>query len=241
MRGDNSCYPGGQRFISVEKKFIHDFPIFDSLPQETITAIQAHSIVRRMSNGETLFIKGQPETFFAIIVSGHIHTMLYGPTGRQLVVESLGPGQLVGETALLNHGSRATSACSFGNARVLVVSKSYFTMLRSEPVFMHRISQLLCQRLHRSSNLLESVSLYRLESRLARFLLDRIDEVGANATDGVEILLPNNQSILAAMINVSRPKLNMQLQHWLRSGVICWQQDRLRILNINQIREFAKN
>lgn len=221
---------------NAEQQFARDFPIFSSLPIATLGLILPRLLPKCMSNGETLFIKDQPANFLALVISGEVHTMLYGPSGRQLVVESLGPGQIVGETTLLHYDRRMTSACAVGKTKLWILPQSHFGLLRNEPAFMQAIMQLLCRRLHHSANLLETVSLHRLESRLARFLLEQVDLASPVTANGVEILLPTNQSILAAMLNISRPKLNAQLQNWLRSGVISWQQDRLRIDDINQLK-----
>lgn len=222
--------------LTVGQQLVRDFPILRILSGENLGQIESRLLPKRMSNGETLFIKGQPENFLALVVSGQIHTILYGPSGRQLVLEDIGPGKLVGETALFDGGARMTSACSVGPTRLLILPRAHFGLLQCEPAFMQAIAKLLCQRLHHSANLLESVSLHRLESRLARFLLDRVAQSSPGMTNGAEVLLPANQGVLATMINVSRPKLNAQLQSWLRSGVVSWQQDRLRILDIEQLK-----
>lgn len=241
MTGEKSGLLFRKSALDAADQLLPLFPILNALPTSTVDVLHEKLVERRLVDGETLFMKGQPESFIALIVSGRIHTMLFGPSGRQLVIESLGPGQLIGETALINFGPRTTSACSAGKTRLWVLPRHNFPLLNSDPAFMYRVSQLLCERLRHSSHLLESVTLYRLESRLARFLLAKVDEVGPAAHNGVEIPIPANQGHLAAMINVSRPKLNAQLQQWLRSGVICWQQDRLRILDIDQLKACANH
>jgi hypothetical protein len=57
--------------------------------------------------------------------------------------------------------------------------------------------------------------------------------------DQPEVRLPGNQSILAAMLNVSRPRLNSLLQRWQREGLIRPQAHMLRIDNPERLRHIA--
>src|SRR5690606_27466680 len=83
-----------------------------------------------------------------------------------------------------------------------------------------------------------SISLYRLESRLARHLLSGLgpDEGHGGPAD---IVLPATQGILASMLNVSRSKLNAQLQAWQRSGLACRHGNMLHVHDLDLLRAKA--
>ncbi|RCI69404.1 Crp/Fnr family transcriptional regulator, partial [Pseudomonas aeruginosa] len=58
--------------------------------------------------------------------------------------------------------------------------------------------------------------------------------------EGACATLPTNQSILAAMLNASRPKLNAQLQIWKREGLISCRNDRILINDLGRLRRKAE-
>src|SRR5690606_10073251 len=115
---------------------------------------------------------------------------------------------------------------------------SHFPTLKASPLVRERATTLLCERLSRVIENLESVGLYRLESRLARHLLSRLAPDGGHDVTA-DIALPATQGTLAAMLNVSRSKLDAQLQAWRRSGLACRRGNMLHVNDLDLLREKA--
>ncbi|WP_170288291.1 Crp/Fnr family transcriptional regulator [Marilutibacter maris] len=209
---------------------------FEGVPERVVRHVARHAVERRVEDGDTLFFKGDPGDFIAVVTAGHLYKILYGPEGQELIVDSIGPGESVGETALLDQGRRSFTTVAYGPATVLVLARRHFGALVAEPAMIERAYAVLCARLRRAVDSLETMCLHRLESRLARHLLNRMDDASPAAPDRFEVTLPPTQSILAAMINASRPKLNAQLQRWHRAGLVSRRRNTLRINDIDLFR-----
>jgi hypothetical protein len=85
----------------------------------------------------------------------------------------------------------------------------------------------------------ETLCLHQLGPRLARHLLRMVDEQPHAASVPGVWLHPPKQSVLASMVNVSRPKLNAQLRNWQRNGLIHHQPNILHILDVEKLRRIA--
>ncbi|HEC1391396.1 TPA: Crp/Fnr family transcriptional regulator, partial [Pseudomonas aeruginosa] len=157
--------------------------------------------------------------------------------GRELIVNDIRPGEVIGETALIQPNRRETSAYASGAASVLILHRRHFAPLIADTEFLNRALALLCSRLREASGFVERVCLHRLESRLARHLLASL---ASEQPEGACATLPTNQSILAAMLNASRPKLNAQLQIWKREGLISCHNDRILINDLGRLRRKAE-
>src|SRR5690606_20749904 len=72
-----------------------------------------------------------------------------------------------------------------------------------------------------------------------RYLLLRIQDAGGGQGNAADVALPATQGILAAMLNVSRSKLNAQLQAWQRSGLASYQRGRLPVHDLDRLRARA--
>jgi len=196
--------------------------------------------VRLLEDRQFLYHQDDAETFTAWIIEGQINLTLQGPDGRELIHASHGPGQIVGESALIEPAERATSAVACGRTRVLQLQQAHMTVLMADPEFRNRITCLLNYRLNRHTRLLETLCLHRLESRLARHLLLVLEEQLEHQGTGLPLIpLPPNQTLLGAMLNASRPKLNAQLQQWVRSGAVQRDRGGLRILDLDVLRAAA--
>ena len=71
----------------------------------------------------------------------------------------------------------------------------------------------LCKLLRYTTDHIETIALYSLEARLARFLL-------AQSDGGASFALTLNQSEIADLIGASRPKVNQALASFEEAGAI---------------------
>ncbi|MBH9415783.1 Crp/Fnr family transcriptional regulator [Pseudomonas aeruginosa] len=211
-------------------------PLLPGLP-DLLRHVATHASERRLRDKDVLFLKHDPEDFIGLVLGGHLYTVLYGPDGRELIVNDIRPGEVIGETALIQPNRRETSAYASGAASVLILHRRHFAPLIADTEFLNRALALLCSRLREASGFVERVCLHRLESRLARHLLASL---ASEQPEGACATLPTNQSILAAMLNASRPKLNAQLQIWKREGLISCRNDRILINDLGRLRRKAE-
>jgi len=223
--------------LSLRQTLLARSDLFRGLPDHLIRYVATHAVERTLSDREVLYLKSEALDFIALVVEGQVYSVIHGPDGREQIVGSAGVGQVVGESALIEGHARENSAFACGPTRVLLLGQRHFRALYEEPLFWQRVVMLLMTRLMKILELLELVCLHRLESRLARFLLANIDDFELVPVTCASV--PRNQGILASMLNTSRPKLNVQLQLWRRSGVISCQSGRLVINDVEHLRRKA--
>ncbi|OLF56395.1 Crp/Fnr family transcriptional regulator [Pseudomonas chlororaphis] len=223
--------------FSLRQTLLAGSDLFRGLPDTLIRYVATHAVERRLDDRDVLYLKNEALDFIALVVEGQVYSVLHGPDGREQIVGSAAVGQVVGESALVEGHVRETSAFACGPTRVLLLGRRHFRVLYAEPLFWQRVLMLLMARLMKILELLELVCLHRLESRLARFLLANLDDFAQAPMTCAAV--PRNQGILAAMLNTSRPKLNVQLQDWRRSGLISSQSGHLVINDVEHLRRKA--
>ncbi|WP_205757432.1 Crp/Fnr family transcriptional regulator [Lysobacter enzymogenes] len=206
------------------------------LPVTLLEHIARHSSEAHLEEGDALFFKNDPSDCLAFVVHGRIYKLLYGPDGQELIVDTIESGETVDETPLLDTHAHTFTAVAYSPTRVLLLPRRHFPSLTNDPVVIERAHASLCLRLRQAVESLETMCLHRLESRLARYLLSLMHNQPQPRGGDFEVALPPTQSILAAMVNASRPKLNAQLQTWHRSGLVSRKRNILRINDIDQFR-----
>lgn len=193
---------------------LRNIPILTELPESLLAHIERHVTSWPEHGNRLLFFKGDPGDFVAFVHRGRVYKTLHEPGGREIILGHSVPGELIGESTLLRAHRRSFTAQLSPDCRISLLHRQYFAPLLANADFMERIYEQLCRHLHQLSDFVESACLYRLEARLARHLLNRMQG------NDLEVPLPENQSILAAMLNVSRPRLNSSLQKMQRDGLI---------------------
>lgn len=109
-------------------------PIFDDLDPDDLQRIAEIVGERVIPEGEYLCREGEPEDDLFLIVEGNV-IITKEHQGRAKELRRLGPGQPVGELAILAHQPRSASVQALGgSARVLVVEgKAFQAILRDRP------------------------------------------------------------------------------------------------------------
>lgn len=210
--------------------------LFAGLPASVLDDLAERSHARHLDSGELVFRNNDPADYAALVAEGAVYAILYGPDGRELIVDMAGSGQAIGEAALLGASYHHFTAVAVGMATVLLLRRVHLARLLTEPQFLNRVLLLLAGRVSRTAKALETMCLYSLESRLARYLLDAAERDGHGVA---QILLPPTQGILASMLNASRPKLNALLQGWQRAGLISRERNVLYVHDFEQLRRKA--
>jgi CRP-like cAMP-binding protein len=201
-----------------------------NLPDDLLRFIAGHVVERRLRDKEFLFLQGDPENFIGFVVEGVVYHLMFGPDGRELIVSCSEQGEVFGLSALFGRFQRQTAARAFGATKVLILSRQHFFSLPHRPVFLEHLTIWLHEQCEKNLEFIEMICLYPLEARLARHILRNLEK-----GDVPYVRLPT-QGLLAAMINASRPKLNVRLRSWAALGLIRMRGRTLLIDNLSQIR-----
>jgi CRP-like cAMP-binding protein len=133
----------------------------------------------------------------------------------------IGPGEIVGEIALLDGKPRSASAVAAEDTTMMVIERHVFLpfLLRHEGL-VERMLVVLCDRLRRTSNALEEIALFDLQARLARLLVKLAEDYGRAGKLGIRIDLKLSQRDLSNLVASSRESVNKQLKIWRDAGFI---------------------
>jgi CRP-like cAMP-binding protein len=120
-------------------------PLFASLPSSELRQVAAIASERWFGSGEVIARQGEPGDEMYIIVSGAIG-VVDRASGK--VVARRGPGEYVGEMAVLSLEPRMASLVAEADVRVLVIEQTAFgAILRERPETSLALIRELCQRL----------------------------------------------------------------------------------------------
>jgi CRP-like cAMP-binding protein len=101
----------------------------------------------RFDAGATIFAKGDPGNSMYAIKDGEVDIVV-GDT----VLETLGPGSIFGELALIDSNTRSASARAKTACEIVPIDERRFTFLVQEtPMFALQVMKVLAQRLRRNT------------------------------------------------------------------------------------------
>jgi len=101
-------------------------PIFEGLTDTALDRIAGLAIVKNVAARTLLFQHGEPGDALFAIVTGRVEISVVGTSGRRLVLNVLGPGDVFGEIALLDGGERTASATTLERCQLSVIHRTHF-------------------------------------------------------------------------------------------------------------------
>jgi len=215
---------GSERIVAL----LAGVELFKTLEADACAACAARFRETRFAKGAMLFARGDPGTHLYIVSEGQVRLAVGTDEGRELSFQIVGPGDLFGEIAVLDGQPRSAEAVALVPTIVYTLERKDFQRLRStRPDISDAVISFLCQRLRSVSDKLETIALYPLEVRLARFLLAALKGRPDSPGRRLPLELQFSQSELALLLGASRPKINIALGSLEGAGAIGRTSDRL--------------
>ena len=202
--------------------------LFGTLAADELTVCAERFREIRFAKGEMLFARGDPGTHLYVVAEGQVRLAIATSEGRELSFQVAGAGDLFGEIAVLDGRSRSAEATALTAIAAFSLERNDFQRLRSaNPAISNAVIAYLCERLREVSDKLETIALYPLEVRLARFLLTALKGRPDSPGRRLPLELRFSQSELALLLGASRPKINGALGALESAGAIGRTSDRL--------------
>lgn len=196
--------------------------LFAQASEADLDAVAALAVERRYAEGETLFLRGDIGEGMIVVLQGRIRLSIVSAEGRELILREAEAGDVIGEIAVIDGGRRSADAVAAAPVVAGFIGQPPFARLLAErPGLQMPILQVLCSRLRETTDQLESIALYPLEARLARFLLWHLRRHGRTRPDGARIApLTISQGAIASFVGASRPKVNRLIAAFEAAGAI---------------------
>ena len=194
-----------------------------------------------LAPGEMLFARGDPGNEIYVVIEGRIRLSVLSADGRELSFSHAVPGDIFGEIAALDGAPRSADATAITHVRLKTLAQSAFhRLLTTNTATALAIVKLLCGRLRDVSEHFEAIALHPIEVRLARLLLDTLDErVTTDTRKVASLTLGISQSELAMLIGSTRQRTNAALMILEKVGAINRSGDLLDC-NLAELRKIAQ-
>jgi CRP-like cAMP-binding protein len=152
----------------------------------------------------------------------------------------VGPGEVFGETCLLEGTPRATTATAIGDTTLIVISREDVDRILAEhPDVVPNLLRVLARRLRSANELLSELAFRDVPGRVAKALVDLADRFGERTAEGVQVAHGLTQEELAQCVGASREAVNKALSDFAARGWLRLQMRAVRLLNLERLRRRA--
>lgn len=200
---------------------LKDVPLFQGLSDTERKLLATTLREKSFEKGEFLFREGQGCERVFIVQSGRVKLYRTASSGREQILETLGPG----ETCACNPGSQSWHCMSTAEAAtpaaVWFFSRAdYIKLVQSNEKISRALNRLFAERLRSFSCLIEEVSLKDVKKRLVKFLLDMLAEKQGKAAHTDALFIPFTREEIAQRLGAARETVARHLHELKRAKLI---------------------
>lgn len=219
-------------------------PLFRSLVEEEWEEIAPFLHGHCYPKDSYLFFQGdQPDALY-ILWMGRVKLVRHTDHGRDVVLEVLGPNQLLGEMAVLDGRPYSATALTLEEVAVVAIARrDFYTILDRYPRVAHGVISELSRRLRLTTELVRSLAVDRVEQRIARTLLRLADLAGKSHHSGEEAVLidmPLTRQDIAEMTGTTVETAIRVMSRFRKAGLVSSQRGRVIILKPDDLTEVAR-
>lgn len=210
--------------------------LFRGLPPHALARLAKLALRRDYAKGNIVFNQGdEPDALYGVI-GGRVRISASGKSGQEVFLSLMEPGDTFGEIAIMDGLPRTASATAVELTTLLVIRRDDFLdLLNNEPVVLHHVLRLLCQRLRWTSELVEESAFLDGAARVAKRLMTLAALHGRrDASDRIEFQI--SQEDLAHFLGISRQIVNQHLRQWRRERFVALGRGRITILDAEALR-----
>lgn len=183
--------------------------------------------------GTPLFRPGESAKGFVVVLKGRVEVFLTGPTGREILLYAVEPGQSCVQSTLglLGGEDYTGEAIAATDCELVLIPRAQFLALMDQAAgFRTFVFTAFAARMQGMMHVLERVAFQRVESRLAAALLELAEDGAVLAT----------QAELAVRIGSAREVISRRLDSFARRGWVETDRGRVRLLDRAAMRRLAE-
>jgi CRP/FNR family transcriptional regulator len=158
--------------MSTTVQSLAKLPFLSGLDEEALRALAPHVQQRVLAPGQVIVLEAEPCQSVYLVASGLVRIRRLSQEGREQVLSYIGTGGSFNLVSALDGGASLATVDVVSRATVYAIPCEHFRrLIREHPEIAVVVSEQLAAEVRRLSDLVESLALYTVRTRLARFLL----------------------------------------------------------------------
>jgi CRP/FNR family transcriptional regulator len=214
---DHHAHTHGLGHAVSHKACVSLVPIFNHLENDQMDEIM--KVVKSVSykKGEIIYSAGDQSDSLYIVSNGKIRIYRLSESGKEQLIRILAPGDFTGELALFRESIHESYAEAMEETNVCMITRSDLQefLIKFPSISLKLLSE-FSSRLEKSEKQTTRVSTEKVETRIALFLAECIDD----KTQSMEFVLPMSKKDMASYLGTTPETISRKLAEFEDAGYI---------------------
>lgn len=191
------------------------------LPPDLAASMFAQAPGVHFDAGQAIYALGDRADGMMLIDEGRIEISVTSIGGRKSVLNYMGAGELLGEIAALDGGTRSADAVAATAVAGRTLSRrDAMGWITARPEAAQVVIAALCAKVRSASDMFATQATVTGRARLARGLLRLFDLWGTPGPEGSTLPHDFSQQEIGAFVGLARENVNRHMRTWSADGVL---------------------
>ena len=207
--------------VSVDATLVAHLPTFAGLSGEELAEVLREARSVRYPRNSEIFSQGDDAHSFFLLLNGHVRASKTTPTGEQVVMRYVAPGEIFGVAPAMGLKQYPATATAADESVVLIwPSAAWPRLVAKFPALATNTLQAVGSRLQESFTRVVEMSTEQVEQRVAHTLVRLAKHSGRKVDGGLEIDFPISRQDIAQMTGTTLHTVSRILSGWEQAGLI---------------------
>jgi len=213
-------------------------PLFEELSAAELERIAVVAVPRSFPKAVRVFHEGDSSDACYIVRSGDLRVTREHSDGRAIALATLGVGDIFGELAMLDGGTRSASVETLNDSELLALpARDVRRLLSDHPDIAVKLIVALTRRLRETNERVARQSFQTVPSRVAGVLSQLVAEDALpEGREGITVRM--TQADLAQLAGTSRESVSRFLATLERAGVVSVGRGRVTVVQPRRLRAY---
>jgi CRP/FNR family transcriptional regulator len=215
------------------------FSVFRTIPLELLADVSSRRVER--GAGEVFLEQGCAATTVLGVLTGRVRIDKRSPRGKQLCLDVLGDGEVIGAVAVVRRIPMPASATAIEPTACIEIPAADFERLMvAHPPLTSKVLDLICRRMVDAGTCRVCLATDPMEVRVAWALLRLATKFGGARGEELIFSQPVTRKQLAELAATTVESTIRVMSRWTREGWIRSQDSRITVLEPARLRELIE-
>ncbi len=220
---------------------LEEMPVLSSLSQRDWEKVKHLFVEKHFGRDDYIFFEGDPSSWLGIVLEGRVKMIKHSEPGKDVVLDLIAPGELLGEVAAFNGEPYPATAQAMEPTVVASIRQDdYLRLLKQYPALALRVIEEQGRRLREAHDMIKSMAVERVERRIARILLKLAATTGSSNEDGIIIELPLTRRDIAEMAGTTVETAIRTMSRFRKRGLVRTKRGQVIILEPHELVKIAE-
>lgn len=218
--------------------YFENFNLMKTLPARELMRLNTSTKMTKAPKKQIIYFPEESSNSVYLVKNGKVKISRMSEDGREIIIAILGPGEIFGESAITDKGSKREEFAEATEDTVLchMFSDIIHEIMENDPAFGFRITKIIGFRLKRIQARFESLIFKPSDERVKGFIKDLAKEEGIkNGPQEIVLKLNLTHEDIGKLTATSRQTVTSVLNDLERRNLISYDRSKIVVKDLSKL------